>query len=82
MKYTPDEHDDAEMDEEASGVTIYRSPAEGVKAMESRIARLLKRLDQIHPNAVGSEAEIELIRDIRTAKARLAEFKIQLEGRN
>lgn len=82
MPFTPEENDDAEMDAEASGKAIYRSPIEGVKAMEARIARLEKRLNQIHPDAVGSDAEIALIRDIRTSKTRLGEFQMQLKGQN
>jgi hypothetical protein len=73
---------DAEMAAEESGEKPpVRTPAEGVQAMERRIAYLRGRLAQLHPNA-GEDAEVGQIRDIRAAEARLQEYLTQLEGRN
>ena len=80
---TPEERIEADMGaEEMLGKPIKRPAAQGITDMITRIAYLQKELVNIHPNARDSDAEIELIRDIANAHARLKEYQTQNEGRN
>jgi len=73
---------DADLGAEEMHGLIHYPPAVGVARMEKRLRLLRGRLATLHPNAVGTESEVALIRDIKASELRLAEFRTQLEGLN
>lgn len=90
---TDDEWAEADMlADETHGKPMKRTALEGIRDMERRIASLLKRIHAAerfaHEDSEGgfSESAVRTIQslteELATARARLAEYKLQLEGRN
>ena len=80
---TDDEWAEADMmADEAHGKPLKRTPEEGIRDMERRIASTTQRLRNLHPDAQNPEIELQLIKELREAKARLKEYQIQLDERN
>jgi hypothetical protein len=91
---TDDEWNEAELlADQASGQPLYRTPAEGVAAMEKRIAWLNGKLSRIsfqfsrlgataHEVRTLEAERATLNSELTAAQTRLAEYRTQLEGRN
>lgn len=80
---TDDEWAEADiLADETHGKPLKRPAAEGIRDMEALIISLRGRLDSLHPAARNTDAELQLIREIREAEARLKEYQIQIQGRN
>lgn len=90
---TDDEWAEADMAaDEAAGKPLKRTAEEGIRDMERRIASLTKRINDLERHMSedseggfsesAAEAIKSLTEDLTTARARLAEYKLQLEGRN
>jgi hypothetical protein len=68
--------------EEALGKPLNLKPDEGVEMMSRQVAVLRKRLAELHPDCRDTDAELGLIRDIRTAETRLKEYELLRKGSN
>ena len=77
-----DEWHEADLANDAEGGSLakHATNAEAIAAQQSHLEYLQRELKAIHPDAVGTEGEFALIREIAQVKQRLAAYQ-KLEGK-